>query len=183
MAKKKIKLSLACGQNKPKGFIGVDIVKTKDVDIVGDLTVFPDKNSGVKSVWEQWEDNSVDEVECSHFIEHLTGDQFMQFMNQLYRIMKKGAVANIVAPYYTSMRAIQDPTHRQFISEASFLYYNKEWRKNNGLDHYPIKADFDFTYGYTFDNEWISRNDEIRQFALKHYWNVVMDIHIQLTRR
>lgn len=173
MAKKKVKISLACGQNKPKGFLGVDIVKTKDTDIVHDLTVFP----------YPFDAKSVDEVECSHFIEHLTGEQFMAFMDELYRIMKKGATAQLIAPYYSSMRAVQDPTHRQFISEANFLYYNKEWRINNKLDHYPIKADFDFNYGYTFDQEWINRNDELRQFALKHYWNVVTDIHVQLTRR
>ena len=57
-----IKLSLACGDNKPDGFLGVDIAKTTSADYVQNLLEFP---------WKQFDDNSVDEIECSHFVEHI----------------------------------------------------------------------------------------------------------------
>ncbi len=168
---KLIKYNLACGQNKIEGYINVDIIKTDQTDIIMDLEKYP---------WDITED-SVDEIYCSHYIEH-TSD-IIKFMNEIYRIMKKGSKATIIAPYYTSIRAWQDPTHKNAISEMTFLYYNKGWREQNKLTHYPIKADFDFTYGYVMYPDFISRIEEYRTFAMRHYWNVISDIQITLTKR
>lgn len=179
---KLVKLNLACGQQKQDGFIGVDKIKTLAVDIVHDLETFP---------WSFALDNSVDEVICSHYVEH-TKD-FIKFMDELYRIMKKPytnekgeeikSKATIVAPYYSSIRCWQDPTHVRAISEFSFLYFNKVWREQNKLDHYGIKSDWDFTYGYQMSPEWVSRSEEARVFAMKYYINVISDIHVVLTKR
>lgn len=166
-----IRVDLACGQNKKEGFLGVDIARAPGVDIVHDLEVFP---------W-PFETDSVDEVNISHYIEHVK--DLMAFMNELHRIMKPGAKCSIVAPYHTSMRCWQDPTHVRAISEASFLYYNKGWRKTEKLDHYPITADFDFQYGYAYYPQWATRSEEARTFAVSHYNNVVSDIHVSLTKK
>lgn len=165
------KLDVACGQNKTPGFFGIDIADREGVDLVYDLENFP------------WPipDNSVDEIVCSHYIEH-TKDM-MKFMNELHRIMKTGAKALILAPYYNSMRAWQDPTHTRAISEASFLYYNKDWRVANKLDHYPITADFDFSYGYNISTDWANRAEDARNFAIRHYTNVVNDIQVVLVKK
>lgn len=168
---KTLKLDLACGQNKRAGFTGVDIAKGKGVDIVHNLEKYP---------W-PFKANSVDEVNISHYIEHV--HDLVKFMNELYRVMKPGAQCSVVAPYYSSMRAWQDPTHVRAISEASFLYFNKEWRQNNRLDHYKIAADFDFSYGYALNPEWQNRSEESRAFAIQHYINVVSDIQVVLTKR
>lgn len=165
------RLDIACGQNKTEGFFGVDVARSEGVDLVYDLEKFP---------W-PFPDNSVDEVICSHYIEH-TKD-LISFMNELYRILKSGARATINAPYYNSMRAWQDPTHTRAISEATFLYYNKEWLTQNKLNHYPIKCDFDFSYGYNITPDWATRAEEARAFAIRHYTNVVSDIVVTLTKR
>lgn len=165
------RVDLACGQNKTPNFFGVDIVKTKEVDLVWDLEKYP---------W-PFPDNCVDEAVCNHYIEH-TKD-IMKFMNEVYRILVPGAKITIRAPYYNSMRAWQDPTHTRAISEATFLYYNKEWRKQNKLDHYPIKCDFDFSFGYDFTPDWAMRSEEARAFAVRHYTNVVSDIQVILTKK
>lgn len=186
-----LKLSLACGDNKPEGFKGVDIVKTDSTDYVQNLLEFP---------WKQFADNSVDEIECSHFVEHLPHgdgfhDPFMQFFDEIHRILKPAefdpnnpniaikGFARITCPYYSSMRAWQDPTHQRAISEASFLYLNKQWRIDNKLDHYPIECDFDFSYGYVLSPEWQNRSQEAQTFAIQHYINVVSDIQVTLTKR
>ncbi len=169
---KPIKLNIACGQIRQEGFIGVDKVKTDATDIVHDLDIVP---------WSFIPDNCVDEITCSHYIEHVQHQ--IPFMDELCRIMKQGAKATIVAPYYTSMRAWQDPTHVRAICEASFLYYNKQWRETNKLDHYGIKSDFDFSYGYQLYPDWAARSQEARDFAVKHYWNVISDIYVTLTKR
>jgi predicted SAM-dependent methyltransferase len=166
-----VKYNLACGQNRLDGFINIDIIKTDQTDIVMDLEIYP------------WEiaDNSVDEIMVSHYIEHVS--DLMKFVDELYRITKKGSKITVIAPYYTSVRAWQDPTHKHAISEMTFLYFNKGWREQNRLTHYPIKADFDFSYGYVMYPEFASRVEDYRAFAMKHYWNVISDIQVNLTRR
>ena len=186
-----LRLSLACGNRKPEGFKGVDVVKTDATDYVFNLLEFP---------WSQIADNSVDEIECSHFLEHIPHgdgfhDPFFQFFDEVYRILKpaefdpnnpnipiKGFM-NVSSPYYSSMRAWQDPTHQRAISEASFLYLNKQWRIDNLLDHYPISCDFDFSYGYAISPEWQARNQDAQGFAVRNYINAVSDIQVLLTKR
>ncbi|HSW90469.1 MAG TPA: hypothetical protein VLF64_00560 [Candidatus Saccharimonadales bacterium] len=188
---KPLRLSLACGDAKPDGFKGVDIVKTESADYVFDLLSFP---------WTQIADNSVDEIECSNFVEHIPhgdsrNDLFFQFFDEIHRILKPAefnpdnpniplkGFARITCPYYSSMRASQDPTHNRAISEASFLYLNKQWRADNKLSHYPVACDFDFSYGYILSPEWQNRNQETQLFAIQHYINVVSDIQVQLVKR
>lgn len=186
-----LRLSLACGDRVPEGFKGVDIVKTETADYVQDLLSFP---------WSQFADNSVDEIECTCFVEHIPhgdsrNDPFFQFFDEIYRILKPAefdpnnpniplkGFARISCPYYTSSRAWWDPTHHRAISEQSFLYLNKQWRIDNKLDHYPVSCDFDFSYGYILEPEWQNRNQEAQAFAIKHYNNVVTDIQVQLVKR
>ena len=165
-----MKLDIACGQNKQKGFKGVDIISDKDVDFVLDLEKFP---------WEPFSDNSVEEVFCSHYLEH-TPD-LMKFMDEIWRICEDGAKITFISPYYTSIRAWQDPTHKRAISEATFQYFDKDWRQMNKLDHYPIKSHFKVEKMAVFFNPpWDKKTEEARQFAQQHYWNVVSDILIEL---
>ena len=156
-------------------------MKTDATDIVHDLDIIP------------WPipDDCVEEVTCSHYIEHVK--DLISFMDELYRIMKKPykndkgeeikSKASIIAPYYSSIRCWQDPTHLRAISEMTFLYFNKNWRELNKLDHYNIKSDFDFVYGYQMSPEWSNRSEEARVFAMKYYNNVITDIYVTLTRK
>lgn len=165
-----MKLDIACGQSKQKGFKGVDIAPGPEVDYVWDLEKYP---------WEPFQDHMFNEIYVSHYAEH-TKD-LMRFMNEVWRICEDGAKVTIVGPYYTSIRAWQDPTHTRVLSEATWLYYNKEWRKQNLLDHYPITCDFAVTQMVVFFNPpWDKKSEEARQFAQQHYWNVVSDICIEL---
>lgn len=174
------KLDLGCGQVPREGFTGVDIVKTGKAVIACNLMQFP---------WVDSEDSgfatgSVEEVHCSHFFEHVPGPLRMAFMDELYRVLKDNAKATFITPYYSSMRAVQDPTHAwPPICEATYLYFNKSWRDANKLDHYPVSCDFDFTYGYAIDPTWAVRAHDAQAFGLKHYMNTAGDIQVTLTKR
>jgi predicted SAM-dependent methyltransferase len=177
-----VKVDLACGDNKREGFIGVDFVETSSTDVVFDLQTYP---------W-PFEDNSVDEINCSHYVEHIPHnimnpndrrDGWIQFMDEVYRILKPGGKATITTPYYTSIRADQDPTHCRSISEASYYYVNKEWRDNNKLSHYGIKCDFDVRFSFYVTNELILKSEEIRNRAFKYDWNTADDIIAEMTKR
>ncbi|MCX7778668.1 MAG: class I SAM-dependent methyltransferase [Patescibacteria group bacterium] len=165
-----MKLDIACGQNKRPGFKGVDIVPGPGIDFVWNLEEYP---------WQPFEDDSVEEVYCSHYLEHVS--DLMQFMDEVWRICEDGAKVTFLCPYYTSIRAWQDPTHKRAISEATFLYFDRDWRKANKLDHYPIKSNFKIQQIMVFFNPpWDKKTEEARQFAAQHYWNVVSDILVEL---
>lgn len=169
-----LKLNLGCGKKKVDGFTGVDISPDCGADIVHDLSAFP---------W-PFDDDSVDEVQAVHFLEHLDGYERMAFMNELWRVMKPDATATIITPYGQNARMFQDPTHKwPPVVESSYLYFNRKWREDNELDHYPLTCNFDFSYGYQIDNPWASRSTEAKDFALKHYFNVAADLHVILTKR
>lgn len=201
-----MKLDIACGANKKEGFTGIDIADVPSVDIVHDLNVYP------------WpiEDESVEEIWCSHYIEHIphsphleviadtinkisldnpiserfkyavknclkdTRDGLIQFMDEIYRILKPGSKATLIAPYYASERSIGDPTHCRQIGDWTFYYYNEEWRKANKLEHYGIKANFDIYTSYSVTDELTLRNKEVRDDMIKKNWNVVNDIIAEL---
>jgi hypothetical protein len=177
-----VKVDLACGNRKhSEDCIGLDCSAETDANIVWDLNQYP---------W-PLEDNSVDEVFCNHYIEHIPHDAqngnktdgFIQFMNEVYRILKPTCKANFVAPYYTSVRAYGDPTHCRQICDWTFLYYNKEWRDNNKLSHYGITADFDIHYSYSINEEMSLRSEPVRNKAFRENWNAVEDIIVEVTKR
>jgi len=168
------KLDIGCGSNKKEGFTGIDISPDCGADIVHDVRVTP---------W-PFNDGEVEEIHCSHFFEHLTGAERMVFMNEAYRVLKPEGKMAIITPHWTSVRSVQDPTHQwPPVAENTYLYFNKKWREDNKLTHYPITCDFDFGYGYSMDGEIQVRNQEFQMFALKHYNNAVMDLHVTLIRR
>jgi len=174
-----IKVNLACGQQKKEGFIGIDKIKTDATDIVHDLYQFP---------W-PFEDNSIYEFNCEHFVEHipiqLADGAFgmHRFMEEVWRCLMPGGTITIIAPYYTSIRAWQDPTHTRCITELTFTYYQKKIAAAMNVDHYAAKCNFEpvsRTYGLT--PEWEASAEEARQWAMKHYFNVVADIQFVLRK-
>jgi hypothetical protein len=170
----RMKLDIGCGDNKKAGFTGVDKFKTDSTDVVADLFVFP---------W-PFDDESVDEVHCSHFFEHVPAVIRSKFMEELHRVMKKGATAQFITP--CGDRALQDATHEwPPIVAGSYLYFNKKWREDNKLQHgfYDIGCDFDYTYGFGLSPDVAARNPEYQAFAVANYKNAVTDLHVTLTKK
>jgi len=176
-----LKLDLGCGGNRPNveqygsGWIGIDIDETVGADHVLDLRHTP---------WPIAPD-SVEAIYTAHFLEHLSGPERLPFMDECFRVLKAGAKMTVIVPYWSSMRSIQDPFHAwPPIAESSFLYFNRKWRDDNKLSHYPIRCDFDFSYGYVLNpNASAGRNDEYNLFGCANYINFIMDLVVTLTRR
>lgn len=168
------RLDLACGPHKERGWLGVDLHDLDGVDVVADLTVFP---------W-PWADGTIEEIRCSHFFEHLSGTRRIAFMDEVWRVLKPGGKATIITPYYTSVRATMDPTHVfPPLSEQSFMYFDRTWRRAAGVDHYLGQCDFSARCKLIVDKEWqIANPDMDIKDAARHFWNVVSDIEAELTR-
>lgn len=192
-----LKLDLGCGQSKREGFLGVDKVETAAADFLCDLLrvpwclrTKPTLALGGQAPPLTLHDGSVLEVYCSHFLEHIPladtpegTDLLIAFMNELHRVLTPGGKATLITPWAWNTRAWQDPTHRRVISDATFCYFNKGWRVANGLDHYPITADFDFAPSYILDAAVATRHEEVRAFWMRHYINTINDLQVVLTKR
>ena len=170
---KPFQLDIGCGQNKQADHFGIDIAACPGVDYVMDVR---------KTPW-PIDDGVVDQIFTSHFFEHLDGEERFKFMDECWRVLRPAGQVIVVCPYWSSMRAYGDPVHKfPPVCEWTFYYYNEGWRQDNKLTHYPIKCNFDWSPGHAIDPELAARSDDYRQFAMKHYLNTVMDIHITLTK-
>lgn len=186
---KVIKIDLGAGSNPREGFISVDKYKMKGVEVVLDIG---------KAKW-PWKDNSVDEANAAHFIEHLTNFngkwERTHFFNELYRVLKKGAKAQIIIPHWCSERYYGDPTHCEPFSEMAFYYLSKDWRLGlNGqganAPHSDItwnkdgyNCDFDATWGYSLRADLQSRNTEFQMIAIQQQKGAAMDIIATLIKK
>jgi Methyltransferase domain len=186
---KELRIDLGAGSNPREGFISVDKYKMKGVDVVLDIG---------KEKW-PWKDNSVDEAHAAHFLEHLTNFnnkwERTHFFNELYRVLKKGAKAQIIIPHWCSNRYYGDPTHCEPFSEMGFYYLSKEWRlgkdgvganaphsdkkwNKNGYD-----CDFECTWGYSLRQDLLTRNQEFQQNAISTQKEAAQDIIATCTKK
>lgn len=184
-----LKLDFGCGKNKKDGFKGVDSISFPGVDFVQDLT---------KKF--QWADNSVDEIHCSHFLEHLEARQRVFFINEVYRVLKPGkrdsggkpieGFATIITPSWSSNRAYGDMTHKwPPVSEMWYYYLSKEWRKLNcphddsefNKDGYS--CDFEASWGYSLHPNIQPRNQEYQTHAITFWKEAAQDIMATILKK
>ena len=190
-----LKLDLAAGQSPRDGFEGVDLYAPEAKHKV-DLWKFP---------W-PWADGSVEELHCSHHIEHIPAreivasdivpgtptdvaakfigkDMFFAFFDECWRILKLDGWMQVICPSARSNRAFQDPTHRRFIVQETFLYLNADWRKMNKLDHYNVKCHFGCDVNSTVDASISMRAPEVQTEMMNQRWNVVYDWICKLQKK
>lgn len=171
-------LDIACGQAKQEGWIGIDISPGPGVDIVHDLFQIP------------WpiESESIDEIRCSHFFEHVPGKLRPAFMSEVWRILKPGAGAVFVTPRGYD-RQVQDFSHEwPPVVQASYVYYDRAWLKANNLDHYiglyGIDCNFELRpLEISVYPDWQGRHDEHKVFAVTHYQNAALDLFVLLVKK
>lgn len=109
-----IMLDIGCGKNKEQNFVGMDKRPLEGVDIVHDLEVFP----------YPLKDESCLTIAAKHIIEHIKPWTMVDFMNELWRILKPGGRLAIVLPYGVNQFFIQDPTHCNPCNQATWQYYD-----------------------------------------------------------
>jgi hypothetical protein len=105
--KPQLRLDLACGKCCQKDFEGVDIVAGKGVKHVVNLFKFP---------W-PWADNSVDEIYCSHFIEHIP-------MVYIGKGLGPGVLGNFCECPQV-IKAVPDDSNDQ---DLFFAFFDECWR-------------------------------------------------------
>lgn len=181
---KEIKIDLGCG-GKKKGpeWIGCDQYSMEGVDQVFDIG---------KDRW-PFEDNSVDEANAAHFLEHLTNFEGkferIHFFNELNRVLKPGGKCSLVFPHWASNRYYGDPTHREPFSEMGFYYLNKEWRlkeaphSDSSWNPNGYSCNFDSTWAYALHPLVQPRNQDYQQDAVTWWKEAVTDILATLVKK
>ena len=166
-----MKLHVACGNYIEKGFKGMDFETNPKAEIKHDLNVYP----------YPLKDESVDRIHCAYFVHRV--EDLVKFMDEMYRVLKKGSTISIVAPYYSSIRATQDPTTKRLISEVVFSMFNKKAREAGGFSHYTVKSDFEIaSINHSVSEEFKGRSQDAVAYAAAHYHNVIHDVSIVLKK-
>jgi SAM-dependent methyltransferase len=163
-----LKIDLGCGGTKREGFIGLDFVTGPGVDHVLDLTKdrFP------------FEDNTVDHVFSSHFLEHIKAPNHI--FQEIGRICRNGAKIEFWTPYAFSNDAFLQG-HEMFWTEEPWLHYcwyfrdfhlellNGRWLLKN--INYIVPADVKqdlVSHGFSID------------FAIRYFKSVVKEFGVEL---
>ncbi len=102
------KLNLGSGQFKKEGYVNVDLLP--NADVVHNLNDFP----------YPFPDNSFDEVEGDHVLEHLQ-DPF-ETMKELVRVTKSGGLLSIRVPHFS--RGFTHPDHKRGFDVSFPLYFD-----------------------------------------------------------
>jgi hypothetical protein len=169
-----VKIDIGCGKTKQEGWIGIDKIKFDGVDHVMDAG---------KDKW-PFTDDSVEEARASHFLEHLTGPERIHFVNELHRVLKKGAKCQIITPHWASGRAFGDLTHAwPPVSEFWYYYLLKSWRDVNAPHNTDYTCDFDATWGYSVHPTVSLKSGEAQQFMLTFYKEAAQDLMATVVKR
>jgi predicted SAM-dependent methyltransferase len=105
-------LDLGCGKKKRTGAIGVDFNSRLEVDVVHDLNAFP----------YPFQEKEFEEIYLDNTLEHL--DNVIHVMEEVHRICMQGGQVKVIVPYFRSIWAYIDPTHRHFFTVDSMAYFD-----------------------------------------------------------
>lgn len=152
-------LNLGCGEQRYPHVVGVDVVKTSAADIIHDLD---------KAPW-PIADNSVDVILAFHLFEHV--EDLPRFMEEVHRIAKPNARIIVEVPYFRSVLAYQDPTHRRFFTTRTLDYFCPE----KGLGRYGYsKARFTLA---EFWLGWPAKSSNPLKQRMKDFFKKHQDIY------
>ncbi len=171
---KAIRLDLGAGkaQKTPEGFIPVDLYACKGVTV-----------ADLRQRW-PWKNNSVDEAHAHYLVEYFTPKERVHFVNELYRVLKPGAQAQIITPYWCGNRAYGDiDVQWPPISESWFTMLNKSWREaQNSVKTSQYVCNFDAGLGYGLHPAIVVKNQEYQQHAVAFYKEAAQELICTLTK-
>lgn len=176
-----MKINLGAGLKRYDGFLNVDSDPSSNPDYVVNL----DKD------YLPFEDNSVEEVIAHHILEHI-GDGFLNFMKELYRVCKNGAIIDIEVPHHRHENFFGDPTHVRPITITMLQKFSKKYNdwhiktynSFSGFGH-QLNVDFEILeYDYIIENDYLhlakeGKYDEIEALS-KRLINVYSDTKVKL---
>jgi SAM-dependent methyltransferase len=164
-----IRLDIGCGQNKHGvDWVGMDIRPFPGVDIIQDFNLHP---------WALPDECAITAL-ASHVLEHIpkfgfradgsTWFPLIEFMDEVWRILKPDGQFAIAVPHGASPGFMQDPTHASQINENLFYYFD------------PLAVGGEL-YKFYKPKPWRIKTDAIGEPYL--YFDPGSNIEIVLTKR
>jgi SAM-dependent methyltransferase len=120
------RLDIGCSFHKVPGWIGVDIERGPDVEVLADLHILPFK------------DSSVDEIHSRHTLEHVRDP--LACISELFRATKPGGTITIIVPHYSNHAYWADVTHLRPFGARAFEYYDLDHARRAGFPIYLPKV-------------------------------------------
>ncbi len=103
-------LDIGCGGRKLPGSVGMDMLALTGVDVVHNLNTLP---------W-PFPESSFDLVFANHALEHV--EDVIATLSEVHRVLKPGGRFVMQVPYFRSVDAYADPTHRHFFTSKTLDY-------------------------------------------------------------
>jgi SAM-dependent methyltransferase len=118
-----LRLDVGCGENKNEGFIGMDKVRLKGVDVVHDAHDLP---------W-PFPDSCAQLVALSNVIQYLDPKSIFEVTDEIWRILKPRGSLIIAAPYAGAFQTVRDPlvTHAGYNEDTPY-YWDATRRTDTG---------------------------------------------------
>lgn len=139
-------LDLGCGNKKRPGAIGIDFNSRTAADVIHDLNNFP----------YPLEDSSFDEIYLDNTLEHL--DDVIRVIEEVHRILKPGGLVKIIVPYFRSLWAYIDPTHKHFFTVESFAYFDPDHIICIRYDYSLVRFKPEkIVFNETLENSWTKK--------------------------
>lgn len=107
-----------CGMDIKNGYVNLDRMPWKGVDIVHDIETYP----------YPFEDSTFDNIHCSMVLEHVRN--LPDVLNEMMRISKNGWVLEIIVPYFSSPNLWGDMTHYRWFNTNTFSGFHPNSLKN-----------------------------------------------------
>jgi len=117
-----IKLNLGCGRQILEGYINVDYINAKGVDLVLDLEKIPFP----------FKESECDEILMISIFEHLNNP--IEVLKELHRITKPNKLIVIEVPHFSSNHVWIDLTHKRAFSYGVFNNYDINFKQSNSLE-------------------------------------------------
>ena len=126
---KSVRVDVGCYVRKKQDFLGIDILRSANVDVQGDATRLPLATS------------SVDELYSRHTLEHIP--DIVQTLRECYRVCSDGGSVELIMPHFTSYEYYNDLSHIRPFAARTFDYYDRHKMSTSRHPEYAPDIDLE----------------------------------------
>jgi len=159
------KLNLGCGTRIKEGYVNLDIVKHKGVDVVHNLNKFP----------YPFKKNYFDEIYARNILEHLDG--LVRVMKELHRILKPRGKLIIEVPYQTIIHTWASFQHKRAFTLRTFDGFAKNTKQKYGLNVKNEEYNLGFAFSRIKRRLYFPRGLHLESYILEPIFNLIPKIY------
>jgi SAM-dependent methyltransferase len=104
------KINLGCGDQRPPGYLGLNLLRRAGTDVICDLDAAIPLAS-----------DRVEHVRAESLLEHI--DQFELLLIEVCRVLQPGETFYVYVPHWSNPFYYSDYTHRRWFGLATFDYF------------------------------------------------------------